>query len=185
MDDIVSRAWAPIFQRYSAENPEPPWEDFRERFRADLPQQPLNLEPLTTAQLQKTLSRMSAQQAGGLDGWRPKELKKLPLPLVERAAELFDAIERVCTEHRPEEIVIGLPLNMDDSEGPAAKKMRVLAEKVLAMTSIPIHLHDERLTSFEANSRMARSGRTHGGKKKIRDAIAAATLLEDYLARPQ
>lgn len=109
-----------------------------------------------------------------------------PLEVVVHAneRELFDAIERVCTEHRPDEIVIGLPLNMDDSEGPAAKKMRLTAEKVLAVTGMPVHLHDERLTSFEANSRMARSGRTHGGKKKIRDAIAAAALLEDYLARP-
>lgn len=107
-----------------------------------------------------------------------------PLEVVVHAneQELFEAIERVCGEHRPEEIVIGLPLNMDDSEGPAAKKMRLTADKVLAATGMPVHLHDERLTSFEANSRMARSGRTHAGKKKIRDAIAAATLLEDYLA---
>ncbi len=107
-----------------------------------------------------------------------------PLEVVVHAndRELFDAIERVCGEHRPEEIVIGLPLNMDDTEGPAAKRMRLTAEKVLAATGIPVRLHDERLTSFEANSRMARSGRTHAGKKKIRDAIAAAALLEDYLS---
>ena len=96
--------------------------------------------------------------------------------------ELFDAIEKVCSEHRPGEIVIGLPLNMDDSEGPAAKQMRVMSDKVSEATGITVHLHDERLTSFEANSRMAQSGRTHAGKKKIRDAIAAAALLEDYLA---
>ena len=96
--------------------------------------------------------------------------------------ELFGAIERVCKEHRPEEIVIGLPLNMDDSEGPAAKQMRVMADKVSVTTGLTVHLHDERLTSFEANSRMAQSGRTHAEKKRIRDAIAAAALLEDYLA---
>ena len=108
-----------------------------------------------------------------------------PLEVVVHAneQELFEAITRICAEHRPEEIVIGLPLNMDDSEGPAAKRMRLTADKVAATAEVPVHLHDERLTSFEANSRMARSGRTHAGKKKIRDAIAAAALLEDYLAR--
>jgi putative Holliday junction resolvase len=49
-------------------------------------------------------------------------------------------------------------------------------------TGLAVHLQDERLTSFEADGRMAQSGRTHAGKKRIRDAIAAAALLEDYFS---
>ena len=78
--------------------------------------------------------------------------------------------------------MIGLPLNMDDTEGPAAARMRETADRIAGLTGLPVHLHDERLTSFEADSRMARSGRTHAGKKRIRDAIAAAALLEDYFS---
>ncbi len=78
MDEIVGRAWAPIFRKFTDENPEPPWGDFKDRFRDNIARHPLDLAPLTAEQLQATLSRMSGQQAGGLDGWRPKELKSCP-----------------------------------------------------------------------------------------------------------
>ena len=45
-----------------------------------------------------------------------------------------------------------------------------------------MHFHDERLTSFEADERMARSGRTHREKKELRDALAACAILEAFLA---
>ena len=107
-----------------------------------------------------------------------------PIGVIEHAneQELMDAISRMVGEHDPEALVIGLPLNMDDTEGPAAVRMRETADRVAALTGLAVHLHDERLTSFEADSRMAQSGRTHAGKKRIRDAIAAAALLEDYFS---
>jgi putative Holliday junction resolvase len=107
-----------------------------------------------------------------------------PLKVVEHAneAEMIVAVEQMTAEHGPDALVIGLPLNMDDSEGPAAKAARRLAESIGERCRLPIHLQDERLTSFEADARMARSGRTHAGKKRIRDAIAAAALLEDYFS---
>lgn len=107
-----------------------------------------------------------------------------PIGVIEHAneQELMDAISRMVGEHEPEALVIGLPLNMDDTEGPAAVRMRETADRVAALTGLAVHLHDERLTSFEADSRMAQSGRTHAGKKRIRDAIAAAALLEDYFS---
>ena len=107
-----------------------------------------------------------------------------PIGVIEHAneQELMEAVTRMIGEHEPDELLIGLPLNMDDSEGPAASKMRKTAEQIGVLTGLPVHLQDERLTSFEADSRMAQSGRTHAGKKRIRDAIAAAALLEDYFA---
>ena len=76
---------------------------------------------------------------------------------------------------------MGLPLNMDGTEGPAAKDARAFAEQVQQRCGLVVHLQDERLTSFEADQRMARSGRTRGEKKELRDALAAAALLEDFL----
>jgi len=48
---------------------------------------------------------------------------------------------------------------------------------------MPLHFQDERLSSAEADARMARSGRTHGEKKALRDALAATAILEEFLRR--
>lgn len=107
-----------------------------------------------------------------------------PLRVVEHPHEdaMLEGVDELVSEHAPDALVIGLPLNMDDTEGPAAKNARRLAGVLEERTGLPVHLQDERLTSFEADARMARSGRTHAEKKRVRDAIAAAALLEDYLA---
>lgn len=107
-----------------------------------------------------------------------------PLRVVEHANEaaMLEAIDTAVAEQNPDELVIGLPLNMDDSEGPAARSARRIGELIHERTGLRVHLQDERLTSFEADARMARSGRTHKEKKRVRDAIAAAALLEDFLA---
>lgn len=107
-----------------------------------------------------------------------------PLEVIEHARpdDVLDAIDQVIAKNEPRELVIGLPINMDDSEGPAAKRSREVAARVSERTGLPVHLFDERLTSFEADSRMAQSGRTHAEKKRVRDAVAAAALLEDYFS---
>ncbi len=109
----------------------------------------------------------------------PVEVLHIP-----RGPELLQAIERAVREHAPDALVMGLPLNMDGTEGPAAKDARAFAEQVQQRCGLVVHLQDERLTSFEADQRMARSGRTRGEKKELRDALAAAALLEDFLRAP-
>jgi putative Holliday junction resolvase len=106
-----------------------------------------------------------------------------PIGVIEAAKgpALLAALKQSIDEAAPDEIVIGLPLNMDGSEGAAAKAAREFAVEIGKLTSKPVHLHDERLTTFEADSRMAQSGRTHAQKKELRDALAAAALLEDFL----
>ena len=105
---------------------------------------------------------------------------------VAKGPALLAALKKVIEENAPDEIVIGLPLNMDDSEGAASKAVREFALQIKQITNKPIHLHDERLTTFEADSRMAQSGRTHAEKKALRDSLAAAAILEDFLrARAQ
>lgn len=79
------------------------------------------------------------------------------------------------------EIIMGIPLNMDDTEGPRAKAARVFAKRLANALGTPITLIDERRTSMEADARMARSGLTHKQKKLRRDAIAAAQILTAYL----
>lgn len=97
------------------------------------------------------------------------------------AAARLDAIAEMIERHDPSALVMGLPVNMDGTEGPAAKAMRDLAAEVATRFGKPVHLVDERLSSDVADSRMARSGLTHGQKKARRDSLAAAEILHRFL----
>lgn len=112
-------------------------------------------------------------------------LTRMAMPVevlhVPKGPALLDAIAKAVKSHAPDAIVMGLPLNMDGSEGPAVAQAREFAAEVRMRSGLEVHLQDERLTSFEADQRMARTGRTHGEKKELRDALAAAALLEDFL----
>lgn len=102
---------------------------------------------------------------------------------VEPGPALIGALQRAIEAHGPDALVLGLPLNMDGTEGPRARQVRALGDRLAREVARPVHYQDERLTSFAADQRMARSGRTHGQKKAIRDALAAAEILRDYFAR--
>jgi len=107
----------------------------------------------------------------------------------ERAGEaLVDAIGAAVLEQlgpadrSPGELVIGLPINMDGTEGPGAKQAREFAARIERATGRTVHLFDERLTSADADWTMARSGLTHKQKKRRRDALAAAAMLQSFFA---
>ena len=103
------------------------------------------------------------------------------------------AILEVAEEYDAGGIVIGLPLNMDGTEGPQARLSKQLAEairkaaKTRPGTSGPmrIHLHDERLTSHAADERLLDRDLTRKKKKARHDAVAAQILLESFLGRPE
>ena len=78
-------------------------------------------------------------------------------------------------------LVVGLPINMDGSEGQRAKLVRAWAARIAARTGWGVELFDERLTSSAADAKMARTGLTYKQKKERRDAIAAAEILRGYL----
>ncbi len=106
----------------------------------------------------------------------------LEVPVTANAGkDLLTAIGAMVKDHGPSALVVGLPLNMDGTEGQRAKLVRDWAARIGAATGLPIHLQDERLTSSQADWLMARSGMTHGQKKAKRDAIAAAAILNDFL----
>ncbi|USN99018.1 MAG: Holliday junction resolvase RuvX [Phycisphaeraceae bacterium] len=111
----------------------------------------------------------------------------LEVPIDERGGEaLLDAIAAALDElvgSGPADLVVGLPLNMDGSEGPRAKLVRTFAARIATRTGREVYLHDERRSSLAADERMARTGLTHKQKKARRDAIAAAAILQDYLER--
>jgi len=95
--------------------------------------------------------------------------------------QLIHEIQSVIAEHGIDCIVMGLPLNMDGSESQRSKLTQTFAEKLQESTHIPIEFQDERLTSAAAEELLNQSGKTHKQKKKLRDALAAAEILKDFL----
>ena len=107
-----------------------------------------------------------------------------PLRVVEARTpeQRLTILAGVVEEFGPELILVGLPLNMDGTEGSQAKAARTFADELTACTDIPVNMQDERLTSFEADQQLKGSGRSRKGRKQIQDALAAAELIRDYLA---
>lgn len=110
----------------------------------------------------------------------------LEVPIAQRGGEaLLEALAAAVGEQigarDAGELVVGLPINMDGTEGQRAKLVRTFAARLGTRTGRAVHFQDERLTSAAADWTMARSGLTRGQKKAKRDALAAATILRDFL----
>ncbi len=93
----------------------------------------------------------------------------------------LEAIGALLGSRNVERIVVGLPLNMDGSEGSQARDARAFARKLGEALGIPVELYDERLTSFEAEDRLKQASARHMPKKDAVDAVAAAIILEGWL----
>ena len=90
-------------------------------------------------------------------------------------------ILRLVQENGVGEIVVGLPKNMDGSEGPRAELCRQFAEKLREATGLEIAMWDERRTTVEAHNILSMHD-YHGKKRKNTvDAVAASLILEGYL----
>jgi 6-phosphogluconolactonase len=104
-----------------------------------------------------------------------------PHSVIEAGPHLIPQIVRAIGDERIEAIVVGLPLNMDGTEGPSAAAARKFAEAISARVSQPIVFFDERLSSAEADWKLAGAGMSRQKKKKLQDAVAAASFLQTFL----
>lgn len=80
-----------------------------------------------------------------------------------------------------EEIVVGLPRNLDGSEGGAARKARLLAGRIHAASGLRVVLWDERLTTAEAHRALGVVEMSERDRRAIIDQVAATILLQSYL----
>ncbi len=94
---------------------------------------------------------------------------------------LMSRIADIIQSEKVGAVVVGLPLNMDGSEGPRAKLSRDFAAQLTKVVSVPVTLFDERLSSAEADWKLAGSDWTRDERKKRQDAIAAAVFLQAFL----
>jgi len=85
--------------------------------------------------------------------------------------------------YEPAQIVVGLPLNMDGSEGKQAVRVRAFAERLRAHLGLPVALWDERLTTVEAQHALRSAGVSRSRRRQLVDQEAAAIILESYLSR--
>jgi putative holliday junction resolvase len=79
--------------------------------------------------------------------------------------------------------VIGLPLNLDGTEGEAATETRRLAQNFGLSLKVPVYLQDERLTSWEAEESLRAAGRSSHELQQYVDGESAAIILRDFIAQ--
>lgn len=106
-----------------------------------------------------------------------------PLPAIVDAdpAQRWTVLLAAARQRRATDLVIGYPLNMDDTAGPKAKEAEAIAERLRAELGLPVHLVDERLTSYEAEASIAKHKRREVRASGLIDSRAATLILQDFL----
>ena len=98
--------------------------------------------------------------------------------------DMARAASRIAEEARAREVgtlVLGLPKNMDGTEGPRAEKSRAFRELLLRESGLPVVLWDERRSSIEAHAILHQNGKREKQHRRSVDAVAASLILEGYL----
>lgn len=104
--------------------------------------------------------------------------------ITERNAEILaDKIKDIAAEKKAQKIVLGLPKNMDGTEGFRAERCKEFSELLKEKTGLPVVLQDERLTTVSAHNILNETN-TRGQKRKaVVDAVSAVLILEDYIQK--
>ncbi len=104
-----------------------------------------------------------------------------PLMVIQGQKELIKKISEIIEAENVDAVVLGLPINMDGSEGPQAELVLKFGKKLQNRLKIPVLLQDERLSSFGAEEKLISANYTRKKKKKRLDAVAAAEILASFL----
>ena len=110
-----------------------------------------------------------------------------PLDTVEVRGDLAARVQAVLDAaigYDIDAFVIGLPLNMDGSEGEQAKITRKFGDELARLTHSPVHYFDERLSSRTAQELLRPAELTHKKERAVENAIAAQVILQGFLATP-
>ena len=90
-------------------------------------------------------------------------------------------IEELIAEYEITEIVLGLPKNMNNTEGERVEKTKAFGEMLERRTGLPVHYWDERLTTVAAEQILMESGVRRENRKAVIDKVAAGLILQGYL----
>jgi putative Holliday junction resolvase len=107
-----------------------------------------------------------------------------PLTVIQRSGSVardHQVIAELVLEEEAEVVVVGLPLNMNGSSGPAAKAAVKEAEALATVVGVPVYTSDERRTTVTADQAMMEAGLDARQRRKRVDKVAAAVLLQHWL----
>ena len=90
-------------------------------------------------------------------------------------------LDRLINEWKPAALIVGLPLNMDDSENAMSRAARKFGHRLQGRYNLPVHMVDERLTSVDAKNTLVESRVPWKQRKARVDKLAAQTILQAYL----
>lgn len=112
-----------------------------------------------------------------------KEMLASPVGVVteRRAEKLAEKLAALAKEHAAGEIALGLPKNMDGTEGFRAQAVREFAALLEEAAGLPVTLRDERLTTVSAHGYLNATDTRGKKRKETVDAVSAVIILEDYL----
>jgi putative Holliday junction resolvase len=113
----------------------------------------------------------------------PKGTMALALPTLLDVTAVDVAV--LADEQGAEEVIVGLPLNMDGTEGPSARRALDFMEELRLHVIVPVVPWDERLSTAEGQTRLREAGLDRKDRHKRADVAAAIVILESYLKRPR
>jgi len=97
------------------------------------------------------------------------------------AVQDVERIARLVEQHGVERIVVGLPLNMDGTEGAKASQVRAFIAMLSARVGVPVETWDERLTSMQADRILLEADLSRRKRRTLSDKVAAQLILQGYL----
>jgi putative holliday junction resolvase len=111
------------------------------------------------------------------------EIISMPLSVahIRSRAEAVNEVEKAVRETGAAKLVIGLPVNMNGTRGPAAEGVGAFVEALAGRVTIPIETWDERLTTKSAHDVLIEAGTSRRRRKEVVDKLAAQIMLQNYL----
>ena len=103
----------------------------------------------------------------------------------EEAGEFgFERLEELVKQYKVDKFVVGLPKNMNNTEGPRVEASKAYGDKINELFNIPVDYQDERLTTVQAERMLVEQADvSRGNRKKVIDKLAAQLILQNYLDR--
>jgi putative Holliday junction resolvase len=107
-----------------------------------------------------------------------------PLVVLQRTGEQHldhEKIRDLVIEEEAERVIVGLPLSLDGSSGPAARAAAAEAEAMATVVGVPVELFDERFTTVSAERSLMEMRMRAQARRRVVDKVAAAVMLQSWL----
>lgn len=107
-----------------------------------------------------------------------------PVTVIRRSGDErkdHQAIAEIVKEYEAEAVVVGLPISLSGELGPAARAAADEAKRMTSVVGVPVHTHDERLTTKSAEDALIRNKMRAQARRRIIDQVAAAVMLQSWL----